>query len=93
MSRKLRPKHMTIGNQWQADQMVKIDTKGEFTAALQDAMDDIGLVVTKHSQFTVALVIIGLLDGMEHEGAPGLSQTIRDWHQRAVAGKRSWEAN
>ena len=93
MAHKLRPKNMQIANQWQADQMTKLDTKGEFTGAVEAAMEDIGAAVKRHDDFTVALVCMGLLDGAECEGPPGLRETIKEWHKRAVMGKRSWEAS
>lgn len=92
MSRKLRPKNMTIANQWQCDQMTKLDKSGLFTAAIEACMDEIGPIVDKHPKEAAMLVLMGLLDGAESEKS-GMADAIREWHQRAVTGKRSWEAN
>lgn len=91
MARKLRPKNMRIANPWQADRMTEMDEKGEFTAAVEKCMDDLGPVVERHNTSALSLVLMGLLDGMEQE--TGLRDAIREWHKRAVAGKRSWEAS
>ena len=91
MGRKLRPKNTTIANQAQIDRISDQLPEGaiELTQAAIEALTELR---EKHGPHATLAACLGLLDGIECEGTH-LSEVIKDWHKRAVMGKRSWEAS
>lgn len=91
MSRKLRPKNVTIANQWQIDRIADQLPEGAIELT-QAAIEDLEEVRLKHGPLATVAACLGLLDGIEHERGH-LADVIKAWHKRAVLGTRSWEAN
>ena len=90
--RKLRPQRADLVNKAQIDR-VSDQIPEQAIIDTERAMDDAADFRRKHGPFASMAAFMACLDGMEKTNEEGLGQVVKDWHRRAIMGKRSWEAN